>query len=336
MDLSTEYLGLRLESPLLLGASPLAHDLDAVRRAVDAGAAAVVMHSLFEEQLTLEELAHDRHAARGTSTFAEAESWLPVPVGYALGPDAYLEQISRLKRELSVPVIGSLNGVTARGWLRYAKLIQEAGADALELNVYQLSADPLESGEAVEERILSMVRSIEESIQIPLAVKLSPFHTSLAHFAQRLTDAGVAGLVVFNRFYQPDIDIEDLEVRHRLQLSTSTELLLRLRWLAVLHGRAARSLAVTGGVQDATDVVKAIMAGANAVQMVSAVLRKGPSHFATVKSTFTSWLEEHDYESVRQMLGSMSLLRCPDPQAYERANYIQILQTWRDLDRPAH
>lgn len=330
MDLSTQYLGLTLKNPLVLGASPLAHDLDAVRRAADAGAAAVVMHSLFEEQLTLEELAHDRHAARGVGEFAEADSWLPEPANYALGPAEYLEHVARLKRELSVPVIGSLNGVTPRGWLRHAKLIEEAGADALELNVYQLAADPEEGAETVETRILEMVQSVAQSIRIPLAVKLSPFHTALAHFARRLTGVGVAGLVVFNRFYQPDIDIVELETRNRLQLSTSSELLLRLRWLAILHGRCASSLAVTGGVQDAADAIKAIMAGANAVQMVSAVLRQGPAHFATVLRTLESWLDEHDYESVAQMHGSMSLLRCPDPRAYERANYIQILQTWHE------
>jgi len=329
MDLSTEYLGLTLKNPLVLGASPLAHDLDAVRRAADAGAAAVVMHSLFEEQLTTEELAHDRHAARA-GEFAEADSWLPAPVGYALGPQEYLEQITRLKRVLPVPVIGSLNGVTARGWLRFAKLIEEAGADALELNVYSLAADPEESGEAVEARILAMTTEITKQLRIPLAVKLSPFHTALAHFARRLTEAGAKGIVLFNRFYQPDIDIDELEVRHRLQLSTSAELLLRLRWLAILHGRSAKSLAVTGGVQDASDAVKAVMAGANAVQMVSAILRQGPSYFGNVLSMLEGWLEDHDYESLAQAHGSMSLLRCPDPRAYERANYIQILQTWAD------
>lgn len=331
MDLSTQYLGLRLKNPLVLGASPLGHDADALRRAVDAGAAAVVLHSLFEEQLTAEELAHDRHAAPGVGEFAEADSWLPNPVGYALGPAEYLEQIAKLKRALDVPVIGSLNGVTARGWLRHAKLMEEAGADALELNVYQLAADPDESAELVEARTLSMVAEVVKSIRIPLAVKLSPFHTALPHFAKRLTEAGAEGLVVFNRFYQPDIDIEELEIRHRLQLSTSSELLLRLRWLAILHGRCAKSLAVTGGVQDAADAIKAVMAGANAVQTVSAILRQGPGHFATMLSTFSTWLEEHDYESVSQMHGSMSLSRCPDPRAYERANYIQILQTFSGL-----
>ncbi|MFO0572119.1 MAG: dihydroorotate dehydrogenase-like protein [Polyangiaceae bacterium] len=331
MDLSTQYLGLRLSNPLVLGASPLAHDADAVRRAVDAGAAAVVMHSLFEEQLTVEELAHDRHAAHGSAEHSEAQSWLPAPPRYVLGPHEYLEHIAKLKRTVNVPVIASLNGVTDRGWLRHAKGIEEAGADALELNIYQLAADPEESGEQVETRILNMVRSVEQQIKIPLAVKLSPFHTSLASFAKRLTDAGVQGLVVFNRFYQPDIDAEELEIVHRLQLSTSSELLLRLRWLAILHGRAAKSLAVTGGVQDAADAIKAIMAGANAVQMVSAVLRQGPTHFGTVLATLRAWLEEHQYESLAQMHGSMSLLKCPDPRAYERANYIHVLQTWRDL-----
>ena len=330
MDLSTTYLGLRLENPLVLGASPLGSDLDAVRRAVDAGASAVVMHSLFEEQLTLEEIAHDRTEHHDDS-FPEAQSWLPTPQGFALGPDAYLEQVRKLKGALGVPVIGSLNGVTPRGWLRYAKLIQEAGADALELNVYQLGADPNESAETVEGRVLEMVEAVAKATTIPLAVKLSPFHTALAHFAPRLCRAGAKGLVLFNRFYQPDIDVEELEIRHQLQLSTPAELLLRLRWLAILHGRAPADLAVSGGVHDALGAVKALMAGASAVQMVSAVLRRGPECFRGVRSELERWLVEHEYESVSQMVGSMSLDKCPDPRAYERANYVQILQSWHTL-----
>jgi len=331
MDLKTTYLGLELDNPLVLGASPLAHDVDSVRRCVDAGASAVVMHSLFEEQLTQEELAYERETKQLGDAFAEAQSWLPTPPDFALGPNEYLEQIRKLKASVSVPVIGSLNGVTSRGWLRYAKLIQEAGADALELNVYQLAADPEESAEKAEARILEMVETVRSSVSIPLAIKLSPFHTSLAHYAKRLTDAGVAGLVIFNRFYHPDIDVEELETRPRLKLSDPSELLLRLRWLAILYGRSAASLAVTGGVHSSIDAIKSVMAGANAVQMVSAVLQNGPAHFKTVLDGMTSWLVEHDYESVAQMHGSMSLLRCPDPRAYERTNYIQVLQSWQSL-----
>ncbi len=328
MDLSTKWLGLRLENPLVLGASPVADDLDAVRRAVDAGAAAVVMRSLFEEQITLDSLAHQQHTERHAESFHEAQSWLPAPMEFSLGPDDYLEQLRRIKAAVSVPVLGSLNGTTPHGWLRYAKLIEEAGADALELNVYQLAADPEESAELIEQRIVEMVKTVSSSIRIPLSVKLSPFHTAFAHFANRLSKEGAAGLVLFNRFYQPDINVEELEIENRLRLSAPGELLLRLRWLAILYGRVPASLAVTGGVHSALDAVKSVMAGASAVQMVSAVLRQGPGHFRLVKEGLASWLEEHDYESLEQMLGSMSLLRCPDPRAYERANYIHLLQTW--------
>jgi dihydroorotate dehydrogenase (fumarate) len=328
MDTSTRWLGLELENPLVLGASPVVDDLDAVRRAVDAGAAAVVMHSLFEEQLTLDALAHARHTELHSDSFHEAQSWLPGATDFALGPDEYLEQIRRIKAAVRVPVIGSLNGTTPRGWLSYAKLIQQAGADALELNVYQLAADPDESAQDVEDRVVEMVGSVASNIDIPLALKLSPFYTSLPHFAGRVARAGAKGLVLFNRFYQPDIDVEELEVRHRLRLSSPSELLLRLRWLAILFGRVPAELAVTGGVHSGIDAVKAIMTGASAVQMVSAVLEKGPGWFGTVLAELVRFLEEHEYESLRQMLGSMSLSRCPDPRAYERANYVHLLQTW--------
>lgn len=328
MDLSTTWLGLRLESPLVLGASPLADDVDAVRRAVDAGASAVVMHSLFEEQLTLDAFAHQHHTEKHAESFHEAQSWLPESTEFTLGPEDYLAQLRRIKAAVSVPVLGSLNGTTPRGWLRYAELIEEAGADALELNVYQLATDPEETAEDVEQRIIQMVTKVKENVRIPLSVKLSPFHTSFAHFAKRLVDAGASGLVLFNRFYQPDFDVEELEVRHALQLSSPSELLLRLRWLAILHGRVPASLAVTGGVHSSLDAVKSVMAGASAVQMVSAVLKHGPEHFRSVREGLVRFLEEHEYTSLGQMLGSMSLLRCPDPRAYERANYVHLLQTW--------
>jgi dihydroorotate dehydrogenase (fumarate) len=328
MDLSTTWLGLRLQSPLVLGASPLADDLDAVRRAVDAGASAVIMHSLFEEQLTLDVFAHAHHTGKHAESFHEAQSWLPEPTEFALGPDEYLAQLRRIKHAVSVPVLGSLNGTTPRGWLRYAELIEQAGADALELNVYQLATDPEESADMVEQRIVEMVRVIAARIKIPLSVKLSPFHTSLAHFGKRLVEAGASGLVLFNRFYQPDFDVDELEVKHSLQLSSPSELLLRLRWLAILYGRVPVSLAVTGGVHSALCAVKAVMAGASAVQMVSAVLKNGPEHFRAVKEGLTEFLVTHEYTSLEQMLGSMSLLRCPDPRAYERANYVHLLQTW--------
>jgi len=335
MDLTTTWLGLELENPLVLGASPLADDLDAVRRAEDAGAAAIVMHSLFEEQLTLEASALERHTEHHDDSFNEAQSWLPRPPEFVLGPDEYLEQLRRIKQAVSRPVIASLNGTTARGWLRYAKLMEDAGADALELNVYQLATDPEQSAEQVESGVVQIVEKVAGSIAIPFAVKLSASYTSPAHFARRLANAGATGLVIFNRFYQPDIDVEELEVEPRLRLSDPSELLLRLRWLAVLYGRVPVSLAVTGGAHSGLDAVKSIMAGASAVQMVSAVLRHGPEHFRAVLGELRRWLDEHEYESVRQMLGSMSLVRCPDPRAYERANYVNLLQGWHyRTDRP--
>lgn len=328
MDLSTTYLGLRLAHPLMPGASPMVDDLDVVRRLEDAGAAAIVMHSLFEEQIIGEELltAHDLdpHA----ESFAEAVSYLPSPQLFRLGPDAYLEQVRRIKAAVGIPVISSLNGVTQGGWLRFARLMEEAGADAVELNVYVLATDPNEAAEVVENRTLAMLRAVKETVRIPVAVKLSPFFSSLAHFAVEIDRAGADGIVVFNRFYQPDINVEDLEVTRSLRLSDSSELLLRLRWLAILSGRVHANLAVTGGVHTPLDAIKAVMCGAAAVQMVSALLERGPERLGVVRKRMIEWMEEHEYESLEQMLGSMSLLRCPDPKAYERANYVQILQNW--------
>ena len=330
MDLSTNYLGFELPHPLMPGASPLVDDIDTVRRLEDAGAAAIVLHSLFEEQLVGEQLATQRFLEGPAESFAEALSYLPEPEDFTLGPDEYLEQLAAIKALVSVPVIASLNGTSRGGWLEYAKLLQQAGADALELNVYQLVTDPNISAEQVERETLEMVRAVKASVTIPLAVKLSPFYTALPHFARRLEDTGVDGLVLFNRFYQADIDVEELAVERRLQLSDPSELLLRLRWLAVLSGTLEQvDLAVSGGVHQALDAVKAIMCGASAVQMVSALLRRGPEHLTTVRDDLSRWLELHEYESLEQMRGSMNLARCPDPHAYERANYLHILQSWR-------
>lgn len=331
MDLGSRYLGLDLESPLTLGASPLATDLDAVQRCVEAGASLVVMPSLFEEQLTQEELAHHRDTAHLSDAFAEAQSWLPEPVGFELGPDEYLRQLERLKLSIDVPVMGSLNGVTARGWVHYAELIERAGADALELNVYHLATNPHESSDEVERRILDLVSMVVASVDIPVAVKLSPFHAGLAHFAERAAVAGARGLVLFNRFYHPDIDLEALDTRPHLELSRPSELPLRLRWLAILYGQVDASLAVTGGVHGPLDALKSVMAGADAVQMVSAILRSGPDQFRVVRQGLSDWLEEHEYESLEQARGSMSLINCPDPRAYERSNYVRVLQSWREL-----
>jgi len=329
MDLSTTYLGFALPHPLMPGASPMVDDLDLVRRLEDAGAAAIVMHSLFEEQITLEQVATFAHTETHRNSFGEALSFFPSPDSFALGPDAYLNQIRRIKEAVRVPVIASLNGASPGGWLAYAQLMEQAGADALELNVYTLATDPSESSDTVEERTLDMVRTVQAGIHIPVAVKLSPFYTAFAHFAQRLDAAGPAGLVLFNRFYQPGIDIEALEVRRELHLSDSAELPLRLRWLAILSGRVHAALAVTGGVHEVGDVIQAIMAGAHAVQMVSALLRHGPEHLSALRRGLAEWLEAHEYNSLQQMQGSMSLRTCPDPQAYERANYMLMLQSWK-------
>ncbi len=329
MDLSTTYLGLSLPHPLMPGASPLVDDLDMVKRLEDAGAAAIVMHSLFEEQISGERAQTLRQIEAHTESFSEAPSYFPCCDELSLGPEPYLEQIRRIKAAVHVPVIGSLNGTTATGWLEYARLVQQAGADALELNFYVVATDPLENGQTVEQRALDILRKVKASVTIPVAVKLSPFFCSFAHFASQLDGLGADGLVLFNRFYQPDIDIETLEVVPRLQLSDSSELLLRLRWLAILSGRARASLAVTGGVHTAVDAIKAVMAGAHAVQLVSALLQHGPEHLKTVREEMVRWMEEHEYHSLCQMQGSMNLTRCPDPAAFERANYVRVLQSWR-------
>jgi dihydroorotate dehydrogenase (fumarate) len=329
MDLSTTYLGFRLPHPILPGASPLVDDFDTVRRLEDAGAPAIVMHSLFEEQITLEQIAASRHLDAWSHAHAEALSYFPEPREYALGPEQYLEHIQRLKAMVGVPVVASLNGTTHGGWLEFARLIEQAGADALELNIYALATDLDESSELLERRTLQMLWAVKSGIRIPVAVKLSPFYTGLAHFAQRLDDHGVDGLVLFNRFYQPDIDIETLDVNPTLRLSDSSELLLRLRWLAILDGRIRASLAASGGVHTAVDVVKALMAGADAVQVVSALLKQGPGRLLTLRQELEAWLVEHEYNSLDQLRGSMNLLRCPDPAAHERANYVTILQSWR-------
>jgi dihydroorotate dehydrogenase (fumarate) len=330
MDLSTTYMGFKLPHPLIPGASPLTDDLDAVRRLEDAGAPMIVMHSLFEEQLASEEVGVTRSIETPEESYAEALSYFPEPDDFVLGPDQYLEQIRKIRAAVAVPVIASLNGTSAGGWLRYARLMEQAGAHGLELNLYEVAADPEETGAAAEDRALEVVRSVKESVSVPVTVKLSPFYASFANFARRLDRLGVDGLLLFNRFYQPDLDVEALEVRRVVQLSDSSELLLRLRWLALLFGRVGAPLAATGGVHTAVDAVKAVMAGAAAVQMVSALLRRGPGYLKEMREELARWLEEHEYDSLRQMHGSLSLLRVPDPGAYERANYVKILQTWGD------
>jgi dihydroorotate dehydrogenase (fumarate) len=331
MNLSTTYMGFELPNPLVPGASPLVDNLDTVRRLEDAGAPMIVMHSLFEEQVVREELAVTRSVDTPKESYAEALSYLPEPQEFTLGPDEYLEQIRRIRKAVHIPVIGSLNGTTEGGWLRYSRLIEQAGADGLELNLYELALDPEEEGAAVEERGLRVVRAVKESVRIPVAVKLSSFYSSIANYARRLGEAGADALVLFNRFYQPDIDVEQQELL-RVNLSSPSELLLRLRWIGALAGRVRPGLGASGGIQTAVDVVKAVMVGANVTQLVSALLRHGPDHLRRVRQDLEQWLEQHECESLRQIQGSMSLLRCPDPSAYQRANYIRLLQSWQVED----
>jgi dihydroorotate dehydrogenase (fumarate) len=328
MDLSTTYLGFNLAHPLMPGASPLADDLDTVRRLEDAGASAIVLRSLFEEQIARDQWNVDQHVTAHTESFAEATTYLPAPDEFVFGPDRYLEHLRRVKASVGVPVIASLNGTTPQGWLSYAQLMEEAGADGLELNFYHVATNPIETGEDVEQRLFEAVNVIRESVTIPIAVKLSPFFSSLPNVAQQLDAQGVAGLVMFNRFYQPDIDPEALEAVPRLHFSTSNDLLLRVRWLAVLSGRVRASLAATGGVHTGMDALKAVMAGAHAVQVVAALLHHGPEYLAVLVGDLERWLIEHEYESLAQAQGSMSLRRSPDPAAFERGNYMRVLQTW--------
>jgi dihydroorotate dehydrogenase (fumarate) len=333
MDLTTRYLGLTLSNPLILGASPLVDDLDAVRRAEDSGAAAIVMHSLFEEQISMEHRAAQALASHDES-FAEALYFRPHRTEFALDPERYLEQIRRIKDAVRIPLIASLNGVTNAGWLEYARLMDQAGADALELNVYRVATNAEESAESIERTTLEMLTTVKAETRLPVAVKLSPFYTSLANFARRLATAHADGLVLFNRFYQPDIDLEDLEVSHRLELSSSSELPLRLRWLAILSAQLDLTYAVTGGVHSAADAVKAVMAGAHGVQLVSEILKHGMHRFAEIRQDLTTWLTEHGYHSLAQARGSMNVSHCPDPSVYERANYVRVLGSWRPPTAP--
>jgi len=328
MDLSTNYLGIRLAHPLVPGASPLSDDLDTVRQLEDAGAAAIVLRSLFEEQITREAQATYDHWDSHDDAFAEAVTFFPSADSFVLGPDEYLNHVRRVKQAVQIPVIGSLNGMTPGGWLSYARLIEQAGADALELNVYHAPTDFEMSGDDVERQIIEMVRQVKHGLKIPVAVKLSPFFSAFAHFAGELDRAGADGLVLFNRYYDPDIDVQELNVLRTLQLSDSSELPLRLRGIAALAGRVKASLAVTGGVHTALDVVKSTMAGAHITQMVSALLQNGPGHLRKVRADLQAWMEENKWSSLNEMRGNMSQERIPNPQIYERANYMMMLQTW--------
>ena len=328
IDLSTTYLGLKLKNPLVVSASPLSEDLDKIRRMEDSGAAAVVLHSLFEEQITLESGELDRYLSAGTESFAESLTYFPDMSGYKLGPDEYLEHVRRAKATVSIPIIGSLNGVSTGGWIGYAKKIEEAGADALELNIFYIPADPEMTGEQVEQMYGELAAHVKASVRIPVAVKLSLYFSAMANMARRLDQAGVDGLVLFNRFYQPDFDLENLEVVPKLILSSPYELLLRLHWVAILYGHIRADLAVTGGVHAAPDVLKAMMAGARVAMMTSALLEHGIDHLAKVRADLLAWMEEHEYESIRQMQGSMSQQSVAEPAAFLRANYMRVLSSY--------
>ena len=328
VDLSTEYLGLSLKSPLVASSSPLTEALENIQRLEEAGAAAVVLPSIFEEQLALESDALDRDLSRGTESFAESLSYLPAYEDYRQGQDVYLGQIRRAKSACSIPILASLNGATARGWVRFAREIEQAGADALELNTYSLATGSGDTSAAIEKELVTLVRQVKEATRIPVAVKLSPQYTSIPHLAMELDRAGADALVLFNRFYQPDFNIENLDVSPRLTLSRPEELLLRLHWVAILYGEVRADLAVTGGVHSAEGVLKSIMAGAQVAMTTSALLAKGIAHLTTIQTDLIRWMEEHEYESIRQMRGSLSRRAVPDPSAFERGNYIKTLSSY--------
>jgi dihydroorotate dehydrogenase (fumarate) len=328
MDLSTTYLGMSLPHPMVAGASPLSDEMDMVRRLEDAGSAAIVLRSLFEEQIVQEQMADMRHQNAHDESSAEARSYFPSPEMFVLGPDEYLNHLRQVKEAVGIPVIASLNGCTPGGWLSYGRLMEQGGADALELNVYHAPLDPEQSGAAIERETVVMVREVKRSMKIPVAVKLSPFFTSFAHFALQLDREGADGLVLFNRFYEADIDVQELQVTRALHLSDSSELLLRLRGIAALAPRVSGSLAVTGGVHTALDVVKSTMAGAHVTQMVSALLKHGPEYLRQVRKGLEEWMEENEWSSLREMRGNMGVDKVPNPKAYERANYMMMLQSW--------
>jgi len=327
-DLSTKYLGLKLKSPLLASASPLCESVDNIKRLEDHNIAAVVLPSLFEEQLDLDSASIDSDLVRGAESFPESANFFPDLQTYNLGPDGYLELIRHAKESVNIPIIASLNGISKGGWLQYARLMEEAGADAIELNIYSVATDPAVSGSEVEQSYVDLVRYLKRSIRIPLAVKLSPFFSAPANMGVRFDEARADAIVLFNRFYQPDFEIDQLEVVPSLVLSRPEELLLRLHWTAVLYGRVHADLGITGGVHGARDVIKGILAGAKVTFMTSALLRNGVQHAAHVLTEVNRWLDEHEYKSVLQMCGSMSHGSVPDPTAFERGNYMKVLSSY--------
>ncbi|HVZ19312.1 MAG TPA: dihydroorotate dehydrogenase-like protein [Terriglobales bacterium] len=333
INLSTKYLGLKLKNPVVASASPLTRELDNFRKLEDAGASAIVMHSLFEEQINIESEELDRYLSTAEHVSAEALDMFPEAEDYHLGPEEYLEQIVKAKAAVNVPIIGSLNGISPGGWTRYAKLIQDAGADALELNIYFIPTNPNIDAEQIENEYSYLVKEVKRGLSIPVAVKLSPFFTSLASFAKRLDKAGADGLVLFNRFYQPDFDLEELDVIPTLQLSRSNELRMRLHWVALLYGKIQAEMAITGGVHTAEDVIKSMMAGARVAMTTSALLQNVIDYLRFILSEVREWMEKHEYESIEQMQGSMSQKSVAHPAAYERANYVKVLSSYAPVMR---
>jgi dihydroorotate dehydrogenase (fumarate) len=332
MNLTTNYLGMILKNPIVCSSSPLSHNVSSIRRLEDVGAAAVVMYSLFEEQITFDSYYLDYHLTQGIDSYAESISYFPDMQSYNIGPEEYLNLIRQAKEAVDIPIIGSLNGTSLGGWTDYATLIEDAGADALELNVYYLPTNPEISGLEVERIYLNILSAVKEVVSIPVAVKLSPFFSSTANMASRLAEHGANALVLFNRFYQPDFDLEEMEVAPRLVLSNSDDLRLPLRWVAILYGRVPVDLAITSGIHTSLDVIKGLMAGARVTMMASELLQKGVRRIGEVLNELIAWMEAHEYESVAQMVGAMSQQHCAEPAAFERANYMKMLQSYRPLN----
>ena len=329
MDLTTNYLNLKLKNPVVPSASPLCKELANIKKMEDAGAGAVVIHSLFEEQINQEAEELDQFLTAGTNSFSEALSYFPVVGEFSLGAEEYLEHIRKVKETISIPVIGSLNGVSKGGWMDYAKEIEDAGADALELNIYYIPTDPGLTGNDIENMYIDDVKTVKSSVKIPVAVKLSPFFSNVSYMIRKLEEAGSDGFVLFNRFYQPDLNLAELQVEPKVNLSSSEDILLSLRWIGILYGRIKASLAATSGIHTAEDAVKMIMVGADVTMMCSALLKNGISHIHTVIENMLNWMETNEYESVAQMKGSMCRKSIAEPAAFERANYIKALNNYK-------
>jgi len=332
MNLTTNYLGTVLKNPIVASSSPLSHTVDSIRRLEDAGVAAVVMYSLFEEQIGFDSYYIDYHLTQGTDSYAESLSYFPDMQSYNVGPDQYLNLIRRAREKVDIPIIGSLNGASVGGWTDYATQIEEAGADALELNIYYLPTNTQISGIEVETLYLDIFSAVREAVTIPVAVKINPFFSSIPNMASRLSEGGADGLVLFNRFYQPDFDLENLEVAPRLVLSSSDDLRLPLRWVAILYGRLTADLAITSGIHTSHDVIKGLMAGAKVTMMASELLQKGVGRVGQILNELATWMNEHEYESVVQMIGAMSQKHCAEPAAFERANYMKMLDSYRPVN----